>query len=147
MQRMAKKRRPSTSSATKIIRVPSAPAPIIRVAAPRAAPAKRRRGGWRRRARSVGGFVSNHNVDMAIGGAIVGLMVKQGWMDKLPAMPVVGRIGTVAILADYYSKHGGGDLARKVSSGAAVLAGYQLMQQGHIDGEDGDETAETGYGD
>lgn len=88
--------------------------------------------------------MSSHNVDMAIGGALIGLAVKQGWIDKLPPIPIIGRIGTAAIVLDMYSRRGGGDIARRAASGAAVLAGYQLMQQGHIDGDDDADEAYDG---
>jgi hypothetical protein len=132
--------------------MPAAAAPIIRVAAPRAAPVKRRRsGGLRRRARAADGFVSQHNIDMAIGGAMVGLAVKQGWIDKLPAIPLLGRIGTAAIVLDYYGKHGGGQMAQRAATACAALAGYQLMQQGHISGDDESQGApnlpQDGYAD
>ena len=116
--------------------MPAAQAPIIRVSAPRAAPKPKRskpRGGAGRRA---AGFVSQHNIDMAIGGAMVGLAVKQGWIDKLPPIPLLGRIGTAAIVLDYYGKHGGGQMAQRAATACAALAGYQLMQQGHIDGDE-----------
>jgi len=84
----------------------------------------------------VGGFVSQHNIDMALTGGVVGFAVKSGMLQKLPAIPVFGRIGTAAIALDYYAKHGGGDMARRASAGFAFLAGYQLGTQGSIDGDE-----------
>lgn len=140
---MAKKRkaRAASAGATKIIRIPSAPAPIIRVAAPRAAVAKRRgrrRGPPRRSGGShhLGGIISNESIQMAIGGALYGFAVKQGLIAKLPAIPIVGRTGTAAILLDYWSRHGGGQLAHRAARAAAAIAGYQLGAEGAIQGLD-----------
>lgn len=135
---MAKKR--TTAAKTQIIRMPSAPAPIIRVAAPRAAPKPKRRPG-KRRGGGGGGIVSQNNIDMAIGGAFVGFAVKNGYIDKLPAIPVLGRIGTAAILLDMYSKRGGHPMAARAATACAVLAGYQLMSQGKIDGDEDEGSA------
>lgn len=142
---MAKTKRRSSTTRTQIIRTP---APIVRVTAPRAAPVKRRR--WfRQRAAQVGGIASQHNIDMALAGAAVGFAVKEGWIDKLPAIPVVGRIGAAAIALDYFSRHGGGPFARRGALACAVLAGYQLGNEGTIHGDDAgpDAPAEDGYGD
>lgn len=148
---MAKRRKRSTASAAKIIRVgaPRAAAPIIRVSAPRAAPAKRRRRGGRRRSSSMGlgfgGGVVGSLVPKVIGGAAYGFVVKQGWVDKLPSIPIVGRTGAAAIALQYFSRHGGGQLAANAASAAAYIAGYQLGTEGAIHGDAspdsyGDET-------
>lgn len=138
---MAKKR---TATRTQVVRVvPSAPAPIVVAArrAParrRAAPAKRR-SPRRRRGGSVaaglGGFVSQHNLDGFLGGAMFGYAVKEGWVDKLPAVPVIGRTGTAALALDYFSKRGFPFL-RKAAIAAAVLAGYQLGHDGKVTGDE-----------
>lgn len=137
---MAKRRRKATATKTKIIRVGSGPAPIIRVQSPPAAPAKKRRGSHRRRSgggisRSVGGIVSNETIQMAIGGALYGFAVKSGLVAKLPAVPVLGRTGTAAILLDYWSRHGGGPMAGRAARAAAAIAGYQLGSEGAIQGD------------
>lgn len=135
---MAKrKRRTATRSAptTKIIK---AAAPIIRVSTPRAAPARRR--SPRRKSHSsgmgVGGLISNESIQMAIGGALYGYAVKSGLVAKLPAIPVLGRTGTAAILLDYWSRHGGGHLAGRAARAAAAIAGYQLGHEGSISGDE-----------
>lgn len=134
---MAKRKRRTATRApqTKIIR---AAAPIIRVSAPRA-PA-RRRTHRRRKSHSGGGgmgigsIISSDSVQMAIGGALYGFAVKQGLVDKLPAIPVLGRTGTAAILLDYWARHGGGQLAHRAARAAAAIAGYQLGHEGKISG-------------
>jgi hypothetical protein len=70
-----------------------------------------------------------------MGGALFGFAVKSGYIAKLPAIPVIGRTGTAAILLQYFSRHGGGQLAGKAAMAAAVLAGYQLGSEGHITGD------------
>lgn len=135
---MAKRRRSTkTATRTRVVRVgaPRAAAPIV--IRQQSAPAKRRRrsGGRRRRSGglSVGGMFGGV-IGNALGGALFGFAVKQGWVAKLPAIPILGRTGTAAIALDYWSKHGGGDLARRGAMAAAVLAGYQLGTEGSITG-------------
>jgi len=70
----------------------------------------------------------------AVGGAAYGFAVKQGWVDKLPAIPLLGRTGSAAIALRYAAKHGGGDICRKASIAAACIAGYQLGHDGHVTG-------------
>jgi hypothetical protein len=84
----------------------------------------------------TGGLISNESIQMAVGGALYGFAVKQGLIDKLPAIPVLGRTGTAAILLDYWSRHGGGQLAHRAARAAAAIAGYQLGHEGKISGSD-----------
>lgn len=133
----AKRRRTASRSSSSVTRIVKAPAPIIRVSAPRAAKPARRRS--RRRSSSgasVGGIISNESIQMAIGGALYGYAVKSGLIAKLPAIPVLGRTGTAAILLDYWSRHGGGQIAHRAARAAAAIAGYQLGHEGQISGED-----------
>jgi hypothetical protein len=136
---MAKKKRAAkTATRTKIVRVGSSPAPIIKVSAPRAAPAKKRRSSRRSHGGGSvgGGIVHNETLQMAIGGALYGFAVKSGMVAKLPAIPVLGRTGTAAILLDYWGRHGGGPMAARAARAAAAIAGYQLGSEGAIQGED-----------
>lgn len=135
---MAKrKRRTATATKTKIIRVGSSPAPIIRVQSPRAAPVRHRRRRTHHRSSTShgGGIVSNETVQMAIGGALYGFAVKSGLVAKLPEIPLLGRTGTAAILLDYWSRHGGGQMAHRAARAAAAIAGYQLGADGKIQGD------------
>jgi len=146
----AKKRRAATSRAAPVTRIVKAPAPIIRVSAPRAARVTRRRRSPARRVGgggSLGGIISNEAIQMAIGGALYGYAVKSGLVAKLPAIPVLGRTGTAAILLDYWSRHGGGQIAHKAARAAAAIAGYQLGAEGKISGDlqtTGDDFVTTG---
>lgn len=138
---MAKKRRVVSSREAVTTKIVRAPAPIIKVSAPRApkrsAPVRRRRrrssgGGG---GASIGGIISSEAVQMAVGGALYGYAVKSGLVAKLPAIPVLGRTGTAAILLDYWARHGGGQVAHRAARAAAAIAGYQLGHEGVISGD------------
>ena len=70
------------------------------------------------------------------GAGVLGFLKKSGIMDQVPSLPVVGRIGAVAIIGHLWHRNGGGQLARDVSLAAAAIAAYQLTSKGEIDGED-----------
>lgn len=132
-------RRRSQRTALAVYRAPaphySAPRPIV-IRAP--APVQRRR---RRRSGgggSLGGLLSGGNSIIAIGvaSAAIGLAETSGLLAKLPAIPLIGRKGALAIAAYYYSKHGGGSLARDVCIAAAALAGNELGRTGAVSGDD-----------
>lgn len=149
---MAKRRRKASTAPRMagIVRQLRAPAPIIKVSAPRAAPVRRRRRSGRRRSSglSIGGLGSmNGLLGNVLGGAVFGFAVKQGWVDKLPEIPVIGRTGAAAIALDYFSKHGGGVIAGRAAMAAGCIAGYQLGSEGHIHGFStaGDATPEYDY--
>lgn len=118
----------------------ASPAPIVRIAAPRVVKARRRH--RRRRASSGGriggGLISNESVQLAIGGALYGYAVKAGIVAKLPALPLLGRTGTAAIVLDYFGRHGGGQMCVKAAHAAAAIAGYQLGSEGTITGDAND---------
>ena len=137
---MAKKRRVVSSRAAPVTRIVKAAAPIIKVSAPRAparraAPRRRRKSSSRSSGMGVGGIISNEAIQMAVGGALYGYAVKSGLVAKLPAIPVLGRTGTAAILLDYWSRHGGGQMAHRAARAAAAIAGYQLGNEGSIQGD------------
>jgi hypothetical protein len=147
---MAKRRRTAVATTARIVRVNS-PAPIVRISAPR--PAKVRRRSRRRHhggGRIGGGLISNESVQLAIGGMLYGYAVKAGIVAKLPALPLLGRTGTAALLLDYFGRHGGGQLCTKAAHAAASIAGYQLGSEGTITGDandfvQGDFAAGDGY--
>jgi len=82
----------------------------------------------------IGGAMGS-GIDVAIGGALLGFAVKQGWVQKLPAVPLLGRTGTAAILLHFWAKRGGGPWVAKAANAAAVVAGYQLGSTGAITGD------------
>lgn len=140
---MARRRK----TATRVVHMsaPRSAAPIINIRQPKPvrrrrshAPRRRRRAAPRSRSRgfgSLGGIVSSSALDMFLGGAMYGFVVKQGLVQKLPAIPYIGRTGTAAILLDFWARRGGGEWVRKGAVAAAVMAGYQLGNTGSITGD------------
>lgn len=108
------------SSPNIVIRTPAAPKP------------KRQR---RRKGGGGGGGSDKEVIGLAMAAGAVGYAKKAGYLDMLPSVPLIGRIGTLGVLAHFWQKNGGGQMARDVKLTCAVLAGYQLGNQGSIDGE------------
>lgn len=124
-----------------------APAPVIRIAAPRAPskPKTRRRS---HRRGSVGGAITGKTmIGAGIGGAVLGFVEKT--FPNLPTVPVLGRAGTIALGAYFLSRQGGigsSGIVRDVALAAAVVAGYQIGKTGKVAGDvegdlDGDDVS------
>ncbi len=109
-------------------------APIIKVSAPRAAPPKKTRRAPRRS--GGGGDSEKSMVGLGVAAGLIGLAKKSGYLSKLPEVPFVGRIGAAGIIAHFWQKAGGGQMAADIKKVCIVLAAYQLGNQGSIDGED-----------
>lgn len=93
-----------------------------------------------------GGFggILNH----MLGGALFGYAVKSGWVDKLPAVPVIGRTGTAALLLNEMAKRGMlSQFTRPAANAAGVLAGYQLGSEGAIHGDASPDAEDESYAD
>src|SRR5215471_450212 len=111
-----------------------APAPVIRVSAPRAPSHKKHH---RRRHHGVGGGLSSQGLmAVGIGGAVVGFVDKSIGA-SLPTIPLLGRKGTLAIGLYFFTK-GKSGLLRDAAVAAASIAGYELGNTGKISGVDGD---------
>ena len=124
---MAKKR--STALAPRItMTAPRPVAPIIKVSAPRAAPHHKKH-----HKKGGGGGKGLTDVQAAIAGAVVGFVEKQGILDKLPALPMLGKKGTAALGLHYFAK-GKGGMLRDAKIALCVLAGYDLAKTGAIVG-------------
>lgn len=135
------KRRKSTSM-VRTVTIPSsqyrAPAPIIKVSAPRAIvpKSKRRKGGGHSRKKSTGLSFGTTLMGASATAGAIGLAEKAGLLDKLPDVPFVGRKGALAIAAYIWARYGGGGaIARDVALCASVLSAYQLGKEGTISGE------------
>jgi hypothetical protein len=121
------------SSSRAIVRaVPMrASAPVIRVSAPRAPSRKKHR-----RSHSVGGSAKVTQKTMmaaAIGGAALGFVDKN--FPTLPTIPMLGRAGTIALVAYMLAGRGGlGTIAKDVALAGAAVAGYELGKEGKISG-------------
>jgi hypothetical protein len=133
------KRRKTSSGGVRIIKVPAAraAAPIIRVSAPRAAPKKKHR---RRHGGGGGGMTPNVLLGAAIGGAALGFVDKS--FPTLPTIPLLGKPGTIAVIAYFLSKRGGlgggllpGGLMRDIAIAGAAIAGHELGLLGKISGD------------
>lgn len=130
---MAKRKAKTRRATSSVVRVsqPRAAAPIINVRAP-TAPKKRRSSGRRRS--SGGGGSAGHGglIQNAIGGFGFGFIEKT--FPNLPTLPIVGRAGTIALIAHYM--RGKFPYASQIAQAAASIAGYQLGATGKINGED-----------
>lgn len=122
-----------TATRTQIIRVPSAPAkaPIIHMTMPRLpAPSvhhkKKGKGG-----KKGGAGRGMSDQEAGIAGLVVGLVEKQGLLDKLPSLPLLGKKGTAAVALHYFAK-GKGGMWRDAKIALCVLAGYDLGKTGAI---------------
>lgn len=111
---------------------PRMPAPIVIRTSTTARKPKRSR---RRRGGGGGGLTPTSMGAFGLGGAIIGLAESNGVLDKLPSVPLIGRKGLLALGAYYWSKHGGGTIARDIAIAASVLSGYQLGKEGTISGD------------
>lgn len=110
-----------------------APAPVIRIATPRA-PAARK--APKRRGRARGGSPGKTMVSGAIGGAALGFLEKA--FPNLPTVPILGRAGTVGLACYFLSQRGGmgnSGILRDIAFASAVLAGYQIGTTGKIQGD------------
>lgn len=121
----------STASRSIVVRqMPAQSAPIIRVAAPRAPAVKKRRS----RGRSNGGGGGMTYTEAALTGAGVGILLKQDFVQSLPTIGPLGKVGTLGLAAHFF---GGSNVwARRVAKAAAIIAGYQYMHDGSVQGDE-----------
>ena len=106
-----------------------APTPIIRVSAP-----KEKKRVKHRKASSP--LSQNTLMASVIGGAIMGFIDKS--FPNFPTVPILGKAGTIAVVAYFFGKSGGGQmggLARDVALASAAVAGYELGSTGKVTGE------------
>jgi hypothetical protein len=83
----------------------------------------------------------------AVSAAVYGWIVRSGVLDRLPTIPVLGRTGSIAVLAYLAARQGiAPQYTRQIAGIAATIAGYQLGSTGAVSGDDTADTAEgTGY--
>lgn len=110
-----------------------APAPIIRVSAPRSAPVKHRRKGRRHSSSHGGSLTLQHIVAAGIGGFALGFVKKT--FPTLPTIPILGRSGTIALGAYFLRGHIKSPIVRDVALAAAAVAGNELGSTGTISGD------------
>lgn len=71
----------------------------------------------------------------AIGGAALGFIEKQ--FPTIPTIPLLGKAGTIAVIA-YFARNMGGGLGgimRDAALAGAAIAGYELGKDGKISGD------------
>jgi hypothetical protein len=89
----------------------------------------------RRRSSSSGGggraSFQKRLIGVAIGGGAYGLIEKS--FPSLPTLPLVGKSGTIAVLA--YFAAGNNQLLQDIGVAAAAIAGYSLGKEGKISGD------------
>jgi hypothetical protein len=135
---MAKRRKTATKTIT--VRERSAPQ-TIKVSVPRAAPI-RRKATRRRRShggghRSIGGGATggmsiNKSGSLALGGFIYGY-VEKTFGPQLPALPLIGKTGAIALAAYFLGGKSPGLIA-DVGNAASVIAGYSFGSTGKVSG-------------
>ena len=130
---MAKKRKASTAIArpTYYAQPTRTPAPIVRVTVPSPKKAKRRAS---HSSKGGGGNFTKTLMGAALTTALVGYAEKSGILNNLPQIPIIGRKGTLAVAAYFWSKNGGGQIARDVAMAAAILSAYEFSKDGTISG-------------
>ena len=130
---MAKRSAATASNA--IVRTVAArpPTQIIQVRASRAPTTHKKKKGHRRHG-GAAGLTNKTLMGAAIGGAALGFVDKQ--FPTLPTLPLVGRAGTIALIAWFLSKQRGGigTIARDVALAGAAVAGYELGKEGKVSG-------------
>lgn len=89
--------------------------------------------------RGLSGFVSNDRIGKVVGALAVGFLEKQGLMQQLPALPLIGRKGTIALAA--YMLGGKSKLANDICDAALILAAHEFGSTGSITGVGGEYVA------
>lgn len=118
---MAKRKKTTTALATRPVVVREKAGPItIRMPAP---VAKKSSG---RKHRSGGGNSSSMDAELktAAGGYVLAVIEKSPMAGSIPAAPVIGRKGTIALLAWWWGKTN--PTVRMMSRGMLAVAAYEL---------------------
>lgn len=93
-----------------------------------------------------GGLMNKTRLGIVAGAFAVGILEKQNIMQNLPALPFLGRTGTIGVAAYLLSGGGRNRLADEVCTAAFVLAAHELATTGSIVGGDGGSDApNVGY--
>lgn len=108
---------------------------MIRIAAPRALSAPKKRRSHRRSHGGGGGSLNKTLTSVALGAAVLAMVEKSNLTAQLPTMPVIGRKGTIAVAAYFLGGKKPG-LARDVCLVATALAVTELVKDGKVSGDD-----------
>lgn len=75
--------------------------------------------------------------EYAIGGAALGWLDKIAEEKSLPTLPIIGRAGTIGLIAYFVRGQGGlGGWAAKIARAGFTVAGYQYLRHGKVEGDD-----------
>lgn len=126
----------SSGRSTALVRYinPRPVVPTIRVAMPRS-PGKLARAA-RRGARHVSTEASQnkHRLGAIGAGFVLGYMQKNNW--SIPAIPMLGQAGTLAVASYYGGKFMKSRMLSHMATGFAAIAAYELGKDGSIAGYD-----------
>lgn len=125
----SKKRSSSSGGRTTIVR---APAPIVKVSAPRARVVKRRRSSGGGRRSGVGGLLSTSKGSrgaLALGALLLGYASKEGWLAKLPVIGKAGPITSFGLLgfgAEEFMHMKLPGIVHDAVTGALILSAFNI---------------------
>jgi hypothetical protein len=92
---------------------------------------KHRRGGGGGGGLGLGKLFSDKRMQVAAAGLAVGFLEKQPFYAQIPALPFIGKKGTIAVASLII----GGKLAEDVGTAALLLAAYELGNTGKVSGD------------
>ena len=110
----------------------SAPKPIV-IRQTKVVKAKRRGGKLSRRGHGATLF-STDRMEKVGAAFALGVLEKLEFVKNLPTLPVVGKTGTVGLVAYFMSDGGRNKLADNVADAAFTVAGYMMGSTGSIVG-------------
>lgn len=129
-----------TKTKTKeIIKYRPRPTQEIIVRAPRAAAKPKHKGKGRGKGRQSSEKVL---MGLCVGGLALGYFDKSGTTFPIPTIPVLGKAGTIAVIAHFFGK-GKQGMVTDIRNAAAVVASYEFGKDGKVSG-DGVEGEDVG---
>jgi hypothetical protein len=90
------------------------------------------------------GLMNKERLGIVAGAFAVGVLEKQNLLQQLPALPLIGRTGTIGLGAYLLSNGGRNRLADEICTAAFVLAAHELASTGTVVG-DQPNPGEVGY--
>jgi hypothetical protein len=127
----SRSRRTATTSRSIVLRPAQSAGPrpiVVRTTRTIKPKVKRRRGGG-------GGKGERHRI-MALGGAAVLALLDKSETLHIPTLPFLGKAGTAGVAAWAFGKYTKNAWADDMATGMLAIAVYELVKEGHIDGEE-----------
>ena len=84
----------------------------------------------------MGNLLSKQRMGIVAGALAFGFLEKQSLFQSLPALPMIGKSGTIGLAAFLLSDGGKNKLADDICTAALVIAAHELGSTGTIVGED-----------